>query len=424
MWTFILLILALFSLEISALSVSSCENIAYAWGNPEHCKLDWKDEVIAAIKKNTRHSCSEVRGQSTQVPDNVVAEIKKRMEKLKEIPNPDESYPNIEFLRGGNLLVLSFKDLPDWVLKLKLSCFSAISEARIERTKEAEKVIKENCLDLLHVPAYRVIDVLLGPVGDKKKCQILIEKRLKGSSDFSHQEDLYLYIYELFEHYPWLLDYFKELFRQLTIFLCKTNVDDVKFNNFPLASDGRGIWLIDVDTWGSGIQQLLAMASPLLYDTILKAAAECRKQPIEKIADTKWLNNQRISMENQVKSHAAYRNWRISRHIQQGDEPILNLAQGLGTLSPLEKAIVSQLAEIINEQIKKNASQDVSIKGKRTIAIWVAPSDFPKAQKLAEKSMSAWDFIKILREFLIQKLPHSDAVFKVQEEHNFVQVVV
>lgn len=140
---------------------------------------------------------------------------------------------NHRFAGSGTNIVISHPDYPHFVFKKYQGTPPPghTMQRYVEQSERAQALCAENNLHLLLVPKARAISD-----------RIVVQEKL----DLVEGWESLAAIYSWGSDNPRLEAHFKELFRQLTIFVCKFKFSDVKLNNIPLTKEGR-VALIDLD---------------------------------------------------------------------------------------------------------------------------------------------------------------------------------
>ena len=136
--------------------------------------------------------------------------------------------------RGGVNCVIFLDCAPQFVFKPMDS--EKAAKEYLEINQQALRVVLEDNLYLIHIPASKIIKV-------QDKFFIMQEKANLVSGSFRGQKGVYSYCWNDEE----LNDYSKTLFSQLLKFITKTGFSDVKYDNIPLTFDGK-VALIDLDS--------------------------------------------------------------------------------------------------------------------------------------------------------------------------------
>ena len=248
----------------------------------EDCLLESKDHFLESVRTFIRKGCHDIQN-TPEFSDSVSMEKVKKELEIYWDEIEESTRPGIQYLEGGDSsLVFELNALPGVLFKTLRNNRWILSdpENRIIRqygnAQQIAQDLKKNCLDLLLLPANGLI--FMGTTS----CPVIVEEKANIQGDNEYQWNLYVYCYEHFEELPWLLEYFKELFRQVTLFICITGNYDITPNHIPLEKDGKGIVLVDIDTAYHGdvyygLARLCNMASPKLYGTIIATAADYLK---------------------------------------------------------------------------------------------------------------------------------------------------
>lgn len=147
--------------------------------------------------------------------------------------------------------VFSIKKIPGHIFKVKQSVrdCGADFHKRVAASQKAQQVIEEEKLHLLHVPKQTIIQLEI----DNTPTEVLIEEQFDILHGTALQESL-------FQHCmadPELKPFVQECARQLVTLILKMGYSDVRYDNNPLLTNGKGIALIDLDADGSIITGLV-----------------------------------------------------------------------------------------------------------------------------------------------------------------------
>lgn len=213
-----------------------------------------------------------------------------------------------------------------------------------------------------------------------ENCPIFVQIKAAIGSSTGNYTDTYMYLYSQFDTHPRLLRYFKELFKQLTIFICKSGLWDIKYNNIPLDLSNGKIALVDVDGIGGhraleGVQKLLYITSPELFDTILDTATHCLGLTRDAIMSQGELKEVRARMQNKIDEYKAYSEFLDREKIEIPDQPIVIDPHSLGLDDPIDIHIIQAIAKTINKELKEQAHKGGTFKEIRSVLLGVGHLD-------------------------------------------------
>jgi hypothetical protein len=159
---------------------------------------------------------------------------------------------NVKILSSNGIWVFSVEEIPNIIFKTSQAYVGfdgSFSQKRIEATEKAKSVIESENLYLLHVPQQRLEHIEI----NGKTLEVLFEQRFDLLQGYQKQKTLFQYCLQDHDLQPFI----KECVRQLIILIAKTGYQDVRYDNNPLLTNGKGIALIDMDKSSSPIGGLL-----------------------------------------------------------------------------------------------------------------------------------------------------------------------
>jgi|GEM_PF-6695691 len=164
---------------------------------------------------------------------------------------------------SNGVLVFSINELPGRIFKVKQpgADGAADNNSRVAASLEAQKVIEEEKLHLLHVPKQKVIQLKIGD----EFVDVLIEQKFDILHGITAQESLFQYCMTD----PELIPFIQECSRQLITLILKIGYADVRYDNNPLLSNGMGMGLIDLDAGGSIVTGLVTGRTATYTEGIL-----------------------------------------------------------------------------------------------------------------------------------------------------------
>jgi hypothetical protein len=174
----------------------------------------------------------------------------------------------------------------------------------------------------------------------------IAEEKIDIKRSATEMQDLYEVSFDHFDKFPWLRDYFRVFFRELTVFFCESDAGDVKVNNYPLANNGGGIALVDLDyatfpsqktcktvkgiLSGTGERSgFWGIAPPEFFDEIRETAAKHISVSPQSILPDEELGKLKKKREDQLQTQRLYRAFHDEKKIMTGFEPIPISAQEL-----------------------------------------------------------------------------------------------
>lgn len=194
---------------------------------------------------------------------------------------------------NSNFPVFELETFPDIIFKF------SNAKTRFENEQKAKKICEENNLNLLIVPESSLIQL---PGHD-----IIAEKKYP----IEHENEKQRWQFERKECQT------EEIVKQLTLFICKTNFSDVKWNNIPLTNqNGLKVALIDLEDdfdsfealtglWGRDSTSIgLIYCFPKYASTIYSIAEQHLKADLTTLK--KWCDtlqnryDQEFSRENEI----------------------------------------------------------------------------------------------------------------------------
>lgn len=222
--------------------------------------------------------------------------------------------------------VFAIENIPGKIFKVPMNRHSAdyarTIEKRVKDTLIAKNVIRQEGLDQLHVPEQKIIKVKV----KEENVSVLIEESMDILHGTLHQQGLFQYCYSD----PELKPFIRECTRQLILFIIKTGFADVRYDNNPLLTNGRGIGLIDLDTTQSpicglrhgcssgqdGILQYLSSDEIEYFEPLLK------KELTDEQFNALKLDPLKERLRKIEKEKANFEAYLLRRHVITSREPI------------------------------------------------------------------------------------------------------
>ena len=195
-------------------------------------------------------------------------------------------------------------------------------EKRLRCTLNAKKLIQQEGYDLLHVPEQKMIQVKV----KEELVPVLIEESLDLLQGTYHQAGLFQRCY----NDPDLKPFIRECTRQLILFIIKTGFSDVKYDNIPLLTNGKGIGLIDLDKTerpvcglirggaegADGILQYLSVEEIEHFEPLL------RKELSQELFDDLNLETLKKRIKQRESEEPAFKNYLKGRNVSTTREPV------------------------------------------------------------------------------------------------------
>lgn len=385
------------------------------------------DKSRQNFKQSTQKIMNGVKPETIILPDFTHEEIRKSAEEaFLQFGKPTQNTSSIKSFEGAEHWCVTTQKISDVLFKKPTDYLANEKYGFIyaEKNAKARKICEDNNLFLLYVPNCKPFD---------SNTQIIVEEKLKllGEGDWYSQKACYRWaIYD-----PELQSYIKEVFKQLTIFICLFGYCDVKYNNIPFTLDGH-IALFDVDEEGSvrGLTSgfcknkkkkcgLFNLVPLTWFDELLKIAEEkLNKQDFVKL------------MQNipQLRENAEKRSLRIEslqtfykkRNIDIPNKQFIINSEDISNCTPEIKIFIKVLSEHINKEIEHLSL--ISLAAGRKITIKTRRSDFVRELR---KSLDASNFSEVyledVREIGLQTLKDCGYVFSYNLDpyHQFISLI-
>jgi hypothetical protein len=244
--------------SVVAIAVTNCKNhrqsVQPKQNNDELLGIQAQTRLAAPPKSKEKRKYDERREQFCSAAKKLLEE---RTSKIPiELPTDQEPgfrkkeedafyhfhHPrNTQFIKtfgGGEHLCVTTNKIPGVIFKQAQTDGKDMTPY-VKRAEKARTICNNNNLYLLYVPKCKVVDF---------KPSVVMQEKLElldGGLEKSQKA-----CYQWAVHEPQLQPYIKELFRQLILFICLTNIADIKYNNIPFMKDGR-IALFDLDENGA-----------------------------------------------------------------------------------------------------------------------------------------------------------------------------
>jgi hypothetical protein len=237
------LFLGLFSKSVRKLFTKSTESIRFAVLKPtanlqKILPFTEKDanKIEGSIKKFKSEALdgfSNPRRQESILDFTLTKEQQKSLLDANSKKYYSQPIQGVKIIRGGLNFVIFLDSIPGFVfkpMKDKIAGKSYIDDAEI-----ASRVISDNHLHLLYVPQSKLVEI-------NGEHFVMQEKADLISGDYDGIKGVYLRCW----HDKEMNGYIKTIFSQMVEFISKTGFSDVKYDNIPLAMNGR-VALIDLD---------------------------------------------------------------------------------------------------------------------------------------------------------------------------------
>lgn len=213
--------------------------------------------------------------------------------------------------------VFVLKNTPE-IQTLEDCVYKNNAKKRINAIEDAQKIVKTQSLDTLYVPKFASAD---------DNSYILEERISDLNPSFEFQEELFTFLFEKAQNDEELKKRVTKMLTELTTLVCKANIDDIKYDNFPLSQFGK-IIILDPEKGGGDIKRLLNHNTNEFYihpdyiEDIVQAAKEsgsdfCKiiaEANPQAIADAKNAGNDRY------KFIKGFMSFKIKRKIITGKE--------------------------------------------------------------------------------------------------------
>lgn len=162
---------------------------------------------------------------------------------LQDLDNPRSKSHKAVLYASQIDWVFSINSIPGRIFKVYHSIRDNNSytlEKRLESNAKAREIIEKEGLNLLHVPEQKLVKVQV----NNCTVYVLIEECFDVLHGYNHQKGVFQNAYAD----PELKPFMRECTRQLILFIIRTGFSDVKYDNHPLLTNGRGMGLVDLDT--------------------------------------------------------------------------------------------------------------------------------------------------------------------------------
>ncbi|MGK5594624.1 MAG: hypothetical protein ACSNEK_04615 [Parachlamydiaceae bacterium] len=271
--------------------------------------------------------------------------------------------PGARALRGGAHFVFFLDSAPGFVFKPMYDRQEA--EDYVGLADQARQVVIDNNLYLLHVPRSKVINI-------NEAYFVMQERANLVAENHREQKGVYQCCWDDEE----MNDYTTVLFEQLIQFICISHFADVKYDNIPLATDGRAA-LVDLDSrdvlvgliaGGAGKNDGIFNYIPFKHiDHFMMIAKKHLSQDLFqelelRIADIK------SRAEKKVKKEENYLEFMRQNAIYAPFQPIsTNLSKRFKNRK--KRKLATFLVERINHNLSR--STNFSVKVGRTTTLWI-----------------------------------------------------
>ncbi|MCC5831880.1 MAG: hypothetical protein JJU12_02420 [Chlamydiales bacterium] len=321
---------------------------------------------------------------------------------------------------SGDHIVFEIKKLNGLIFKVSKEKSKDRKEVEeyVRLREEARKLCEENHLYMIRIPACSYVEI------DGE--YFIVEERIEGlNGDYDFQKSLYTWGLDQEELKP----YFRDLFNQMLFFTCKFGFGDFKYNNIPLNSTARAIF-IDLDTWGAeaGLTEGFAnskeegllsyLPQEWLQEFIGKAERHLGKK-ISSEAVTK-------RVIQRTERRASYFQFTKKNEISDVSDPVNFVTDS----DQLAQSLAKAFCEEINEQLKEVYSFDLQV-GRRVDLDFGIKSSFwrkVKEEKFFKsfnsvRNKTGCSFLKNVRPALTL-LKERGVIFDFEYRDNFTEAVV
>jgi hypothetical protein len=215
--------------------------------------------------------------------------------------------------------------------------------------RDARKLCDEEGLYLIRIPACSFVEI--------DGVYVIVEERIEDVyGEYHFQKSLYSWGLDQ----PELKLYFKVLFWQMLIFICKFGFGDCKYNNIPLDQNGRAIFL-DLDQWGAeeGLTKGFAqeqndgLLSYLPQEWLDEAVGEA-EHLLGKSLDVEAV---RERVAKRTEKREEYSRFAAANGVKEVSDPVVFTRES----DEAPQRAAEAFCEEINEKLKESASCDLQI---------------------------------------------------------------
>lgn len=287
---------------------------------------------VESVEKWMSEFKANVRNKMPIPPCNLSLNKEQEQELIKVIKTLEQNPHLLKDLQKAVLLannldwVFKIESIPGVVFKVpknrQYNNVKTTVERRYEDTTQAKQLIQGEGFDHLHVPEQALVYLKI----DNETIPVLIEESLNHIPGTSAQESLFQSCYKD----PELKPFMRECVRQLILFIIKTNYSDVRYDNNPLLTDGRGFGLIDLDRGESpytglssgcssgqdGILQYLSVEEIEHFEPLLK------KELTDKQFNNLGLDSLKERLRKREKEEPGFKNYLTKRNVKTSREPV------------------------------------------------------------------------------------------------------
>jgi len=254
-------------------------------------------------------------------------------------------------------------------------------ELDLQNTQAAVEIVRRENLSCLRVPRIIRFEVALNEAAQRKlatehtSIPVAFVEKMDLETRYYYVEELYEQYYRRFAAAPEWQESFRELFRQLTVFVCQSGFWDLKYDNLPLSQTGDQIALIDLDYGGQfdhckpgdkkcsvkniflggGNDNRTAVAPAILFDNLLETAANCLRVPEDAIVDPVEFSSIKATRQALLENHFSFTEWLKERARSPDD---LLVAPANLILSRLEQDFLVRLNRSIRNRIREREELD------------------------------------------------------------------
>lgn len=255
----------------------------------------------------------------------------------------------------NSVWVFSLPQIPGKIFKIANPVIEDIRVGeRIDFSARAREIIERENLHLLHLPRQELVQIDI----DGAICEVLVEEEMDILQGFGAQRGLFQHC--LSE--PELRPFIQECARQLIIFILRSGYSDVRYDNNPLLSNGKGMALIDLDFQGPAHTGLVRGCAVTGDDGILNYLTS------EMIEELRPLLRDNLSEQEFSNLHLDDIRTRLDREAEQ-KKPFLNFLKKKKIFEGPEKVKFKkgsnaserqrQLNDLIDEIARGNLGLDV-----------------------------------------------------------------
>ncbi len=281
----------------------------------------WMSEFKANVlnKKPMPPADLSLTEEQKQELIDVIRTLEKDRFNLQNVKNAQVLAANLDW-------VFKMNNIPGMVFKVPMNRQykddKTTVEKRYEVTTNAKQLIQKEGFDHLFVPEQNLIKVNI----EGETFPVLIEESFDHIRGTFEQESLFQRCYKD----PELKPFIRECVRQLILFIIKTNYSDVRYDNNPLLTNGRGFGLIDLDsgyspyaglrcgcsTGEDGILQYLPVEEIEYFEPLLK------KELTDKEFEALGLEPLKEMLRKREKDEPGFKVYLEKRNVKTSREPV------------------------------------------------------------------------------------------------------